>query len=215
MVESRAMSSEFESSGSTSTAGRENCMHLRGMLTVRLGTFAGESGCPNPLSWAQAWASTCIGPSWKNWDMPSGNLTRTDLNAYAEKVVSMSTAREQPTPRPSSEPPALTGEKTEKKGWSSAANSEDIRSEIYDLFYSLPTIQRQFTAMHLKRLYPEYFAAPAETLRETSAETFLKRGSELSVPNVYKLPASTSLEILASPNGTLTLLLRPSASTER
>ena len=93
MEENKSTSTASAPSGSTSTADQENRTKILNRLMGTLHSFAQFYGCPNPWSWAQAWASTCIGPSWKNWGMPSGNLCRRAQRRLPKKSIPVDASR--------------------------------------------------------------------------------------------------------------------------
>ena len=192
MEENKPTSTASAPSGSTSTADQENRTQIRTMLLGHLRSFAKEQGCPNPWSWAQAWASTVIGPSWKNWDMPSGNPLQTGLNKLVENTGSRPILAEQRMQQASSAPPAPTGEKTEEKGSYRSESSSNIRSRILESFYKMTEedqtyvltritsmsnvfgrydeVTKKAAASNLRYAFPQYFAAPAETSAPASGE---------------------------------------------
>ena len=237
MEENKPTSTASAPSGSTSTADQENRTQIRTMLLGHVAQFCRKWGCPNPWSWAQAWASTVIGPSWKNWDMPSGNPLQTGLNKLVENTGSRPILAELPMQQASSAPPAPTGEKTEEKGWSRSESSSNIRSRILESFYKMTEEDQTYVltritsmsnlfgrydevtkiaaASNLRYAFPQYFAAPAETSAPASGEISPIPPSAPSVIGAYKFKPSTVLEILPNQNGTLTLVLRPAAPTER
>ena len=201
-------------SGSISTADQENLIQTRERLSLNLHDFAYKHGCPNPSSWAQAWASTCIGPSWKNWDMPSGNPLQTGLNKLVENTGSRPILAAQPMPPAFSAPPAPTGEKTEEKGSSKPESFEDGLSNFLGVFYRANYAQKECAKYELNHVFPDWFA-PAGTSAPASGEISPIVPSAPSVIGAYKFKPSTVLEILPNQNGTLTLVLRPAAPMER
>ena len=219
MEENKPTSTASAPSGSTSTADQENHTQIRGMLLGPLFSFAVKWGCPNPWSWAQAWASTVIGPSWKNWDIPSGNPLQTGLNKLVENTGSRPILAEQRMQQASSAPPAPTGEKTEEKGWSRSEISLNIRSRILESFYKMTEEDQTYVLNRIvlaeKAAASNLFAAPAGTSAPASGEISPIPPSAPSVIGAYKFKPSTVLEILPNQNGTLTLVLRPAAPTER
>ena len=154
MEENKSTSTGSAPFGSTSTADQENRTQIRGELTNNLHIFAHGRGCPNPWSWAAAWASMCIGPSWKNWDMPSGNSTLTVSSPFVANMDSLRTHPGLGMQPPSSEPPAPTGEKTEKNDLSSAAFSGSFRRQILDAYWAAPAWSRQAALEDIKNRDP-------------------------------------------------------------
>ena len=237
MEENKPTSTASAPSGSTSTADQENLIQTRERLSLHLHDFAYRRCCPNPSSWAQAWASTVIGPSWKNWDMPSGNPLQTGLNKLVENACCMQTLPEQRMQQASSAPPAPTGEKTGEKGSYRSESSSNIRSRILESFYKMTDddqtyvltritsmsnlfgrydeVTKKAAASNLRYAFPQYFAAPAETSAPASEEISQIPPSAPLVIGAYKFKPSTVLEILPNQNGTLTLVLRSAAPTER
>ena len=237
MEENKPTSTASAPSGSTSTADQENLIQTRERLSLHLHDFAYRRCCPNPSSWAQAWASTVIGPSWKNWDMPSGNPLQTGLNKLVAEWDYRQTLPEQRMQQASSEPPAPTGEKTEEKGSYRSESSSNIRSRILESFYKMTDddqtyvltritsmsnlfgrydeVTKKAAASNLRYAFPQYFAAPAETSAPASEEISQIPPSAPLVIGAYKFKPSTVLEILPNQNGTLTLVLRPAAPTGR
>ena len=237
MEENKPTSTASAPSGSTSTADQENRTRTLLELTNFLFSFAKGRNCPNPWSWAQAWAFTVIGPSWKNWDMPSGNPLQTGLNKLVAEWDYRQTLPEQRMQQASSEPPAPTGEKTEEKGSYRSESSSNIRSRILESFYKMTDddqtyvltritsmsnlfgrydeVTKKAAASNLRYAFPQYFAAPAETSAPASEEISQIPPSAPLVIGAYKFKPSTVLEILPNQNGTLTLVLRPAAPTGR
>ena len=214
MEESKPTSTASGLCGSISTADQESRTKMRVTLFERLQNFAEKCDCPNPWSWAQAWASTVIGPSWKNWDMPSGNPSQTGLNKLVENTGSRPILAEQRMQQASSAPPAPTGEKTEEKGSSKPESFEDGLSNFLGVFYRANYAQRERAKYELNRVLPDWLA-PAGTSAPASEEISPIVPSAPSVIGAYKFKPSTVLEILPNQNGTLTLVLRPAAPTER
>ena len=237
MEENKPTSTASEPCGSISTADQENRTRIYHQLTQHLCSFADKWGCPNPWSWAQAWASTVIGPSWKNWGMPSGNPLQTGLNKLVENTGSRPILAELPMQQASSAPPAPTGEKTGEKGSYRSESSSNIRSRILESFYKMTEEDQTYVltritsmsnlfgrydevmkiaaASNLRYAFPRYFAAPIGTSALASEEISPIVPSAPSVIGAYKFKPSTVLEILPNQNGTLTLVLRPAAPTER
>lgn len=214
MEENKPTSTASAPSGSTSTADQENRTHTRSMLLGHLQRFAAAYNCPNPWSWAQAWASTVIGPSWKNWDMPSGDPLQTGLNKLVENTGSRPILAELPMQQASSAPPAPTGEKTEEKGSSKPESFEDGLSNFLGVFYRANYAQKECAKYELNHVFPDWFA-PAGTSVPASGEISQIPPSAPLVIGAYKFKPSTVLEILPNQNGTLTLVLRPAAPTGR
>ena len=205
MEESKSTSTASAPSGSTSTVDQENLMRLHSKLMDQLFSFAVKWCCPHPWSWAAEWASTCIGPSWKNWDMPSGGLTPTGSKPYACCTGCGRMVAELPTPPASSAPPALTGEKMAETSSSSAALSDSYRRQILDAYWNAPLRARVDALKEIRHRDAWNWgrAAPAETPPPASSTTTPTPPLDGSVKSAYRFKPSTVLEISASLDGTL------------
>ena len=214
MEENKPTSTASAPSGSISTADQENRTQIRTMLLGHLHSFAVKMGLPEPVVVGSGMGLHVIGPSWKNWDMPSGNPLQTGLNKLVENTGSRPILAEQRMQQASSAPPAPTGEKMEEKGSSKPESFEDGLSNFLDVFYRANYAQKECAKYELNHVFPDWFA-PAGTSAPASEEISPIPPSAPSVIGAYKFKPSTVLEILPNQNGTLTLVLRPAAPTGR
>jgi hypothetical protein len=215
MEENKPTSTASAPCGSTSIADQENRIAIRGQLINNLHNFAKELRCPNPWSWAQEWASTCIGPSWKNWGMPSGNLTQTGLKASAELTDSVRIQPARETERVSSAPQEPTGEKTEKNDSYSLARLDSYRRQILDAYWAAPPWSKREALKEIlarDRAIAEqvgiYVASPSSPKSSTPTPM---PSSKISLQDALKSAGYDVQETFQNHNGTLLLVLRLSA----